>query len=61
MPATSGPMYRAMAAAKAGHSTLGIPASVGKEFVDATPPEKRSAWAHKPEERKKRAQKAFGK
>jgi hypothetical protein len=30
-----------MYAAAAGHSTLGIPASVGKEFVNATPKAKR--------------------
>jgi hypothetical protein len=45
MPAKSGPQYRAMAAAMSGHSTLGIPASVGREFVKATPPEKRSRFA----------------
>lgn len=37
MPAISARQYRAMQAAKAGHSTLGIPASVGAEFVAATP------------------------
>lgn len=35
MPSTSGKMHRAMAAAAAGHSTLGIPQSVGKEFLQA--------------------------
>ena len=35
MPATSEAQRRAMFAAAAGHSTLGIPASVGKEFADA--------------------------
>jgi hypothetical protein len=36
MPATSQRMFRAMEAAAHGHSTLGIPASVGQEFVAAT-------------------------
>lgn len=60
MPATSGKQLRAMQAAAHGHSTLGIPASVGKDFVDATPPDKRSEWSHKPKQ-KNRAHKAFGK
>jgi len=34
-----------MQAAAHGKSTLGIPQSVGKEFADATPPEKRSEFA----------------
>lgn len=38
MPAVSGKQYRAMQAAAHGHSTLGIPASVGKEFVASGPP-----------------------
>jgi len=33
-----------MAAAKAGRSTLGIPQSVGTEFVHETPPAKRSQF-----------------
>lgn len=37
MPATSQAQFRAMEAAKSGHSTLGIPASVGAEFAAATP------------------------
>lgn len=37
MPAVSSAQLRAMYAAKAGHSTLGIPKSVGAEFVAATP------------------------
>lgn len=37
MPAISQKMYRAMQAAKHGNSTLGIPQSVGAEFVAATP------------------------
>ena len=37
MPAVSESQRRAMFAAAAGKSTLGIPKSVGKEFVDATP------------------------
>ena len=46
MPATSGKQYRAMQAAAHGHSTLGIPQSVGKEFADATPSANRSKWSH---------------
>lgn len=45
MPAVSGPQYRAMQAAAHGHSTLGIPKSVGKEFAEATPPSDRSKFA----------------
>ncbi len=37
MPAKSQAELRAMFAAKAGHSTLGIPQSVGAEMVAATP------------------------
>ena len=37
--------YRAMAAAKAGNSTLGIPKSVGEEYVGKTPVSKRKAWS----------------
>ena len=37
MPAKSAVQYRAMQAAAHGHSTLGIPRSVGAEFVAATP------------------------
>lgn len=35
MPSVSAPQHRAMEAAAHGHSTLGIPESVGKEFVKA--------------------------
>lgn len=35
MPSTSEAQHRAMEAAAHGHSTLGIPKKVGKEFVDA--------------------------
>lgn len=35
MPSTSEKQHRAMEAAAHGHSTLGIPKKVGKEFVDA--------------------------
>lgn len=35
MPSTSEKQRRAMQAAAHGHSTLGIPESVGKEFVAA--------------------------
>jgi hypothetical protein len=58
MPAVSGPQYRAMQAAAHGKSTLGIPQSVGKEFADATPPEKRSEFA---KSSKKLAKKRRGK
>ena len=44
MPATSIAQFRAMMAAKEGNSTLGIPKSVGAEFVAATP--KPSALPH---------------
>lgn len=37
MPATSQKQLRAMYAARAGKSTLGIPKSVGADFVAATP------------------------
>lgn len=43
MPAKSGKQLRAMYAAASGYSTLGIPASVGQEFVHATPKAKRSS------------------
>jgi|SRR5215471_3365523 len=53
MPATSKAQFRAMQAAAHGHSTLGIPATVGKDFVAATPsakglPEKRPGNADGP-------------
>jgi len=35
MPSVSGPQHRAMEAAAHGHSTLGIPKSVGQDFVNA--------------------------
>ena len=41
MPAKSRKQLAAMYAAAAGHSTLGIPASVGAEYVAATPKKKR--------------------
>lgn len=44
MPAKSAKQYRAMAAAAHGKSTLGIPQSVGEEFVKETPRQKRSAF-----------------
>jgi len=37
MPIVSEAQRRAMYAAAAGHSTLGIPKSVGKDFVSAGP------------------------
>lgn len=54
MPAKSASQYGAMAAAKAGHSTLGIPQSVGAEFVEKTPSEKRSRFAKTLAKRRKR-------
>lgn len=36
MPAKSQSQFRAMAAAASGHSTLGIPQSVGADFVNAS-------------------------
>lgn len=51
-----------MAAAKSGHSTLGIPASVGAEFVAATSPEKRKEWAAgNRSARRDKARKSLGK
>jgi hypothetical protein len=41
MPAESKAQLRAMFAAKAGKSTLGIPQSVGADFVAATPSAKK--------------------
>jgi hypothetical protein len=49
MPAKTGKQYRAMQAAAHGNSTLGIPQSVGKEFVQETPKEKRSEFSKKDE------------
>jgi hypothetical protein len=43
MPVKSKAQLRAMYAAASGHSTLGIPAAVGKEYVAATPRKKRQA------------------
>ena len=37
MPVVSEAQRRAMEAAKHGHSTLGIPQSVGADFIAATP------------------------
>ena len=47
MPAVSSRQMRAMLAAKAGKSTLGIPAKVGAEFVKATPHAKKVALLKK--------------
>jgi hypothetical protein len=44
MPAVSGPQYRAMMMAKLGKSKLGIPKSVGEEFVHETPKSKRKGF-----------------
>jgi len=43
MPAKSGKQLRAMYAAAAGHSMLGIPAKVGAEFVKETPKAKKKS------------------
>ena len=45
MPATSAAQYGAMQAAAHGRSRLGIPAKVGREFVENTPATKRSGFA----------------
>jgi hypothetical protein len=47
MPVTSGRQFRAMAAAAAGRSTLGIPQSVGAEMIHKTPAHKRKKFAKK--------------
>lgn len=44
MPAVSSKQLKAMYAAKAGKSALGIPSSVGADFVKATPAKKKSAF-----------------
>jgi hypothetical protein len=49
MPAVSKRQFRAMEAAAHGHSTIGIPKSVGQEFASATTDEKSL-----PETKKKR-------
>jgi hypothetical protein len=48
MPATSKKQFRAMQAAKAGQSNIGIPQSVGQDFVSATPTTKGLPEAAKP-------------
>jgi hypothetical protein len=45
MPARSSRQYGAMQAAAHGHSNLGIPAEVGREFVAKTPKKKRKRYA----------------
>lgn len=56
MPVVSEAQRRAMYAAKEGHSTLGIPQSVGADFISATP-----ANAHLPARAgKKRSDKPLG-
>jgi hypothetical protein len=47
VPVVSEAQRRAMYAAAAGKSTLGIPESVGKDFVAASPPGKLPARAPK--------------
>lgn len=56
MPYTSKAQQRAMYAAAAGHSTLGIPKKVGQDFVEAGP-----AKPHLPEHVKKLAHALRGK
>jgi hypothetical protein len=58
MPAKSAAQWAAMAAAAHGKSNLGIPASVGREFVEATPASKRSAFARQIAKRRKRRKKS---
>jgi hypothetical protein len=48
MPATSEKQRRAMYAAAAGNSKLGIPAKVGQEFVRAEGTPSKSKAHHKP-------------
>jgi len=55
MPPVSEAQRKAMFAAAAGKSTLGIPKSVGKEFADADPGGKL------PEKKKPRSEKWYGK
>lgn len=45
MPSVSEPQRRAMRAAAAGKSTIGIPQSVGKEYVKADQMKKQRALA----------------
>lgn len=47
MPAKTKKQYGAMQAAAHGHSSLGIPADVGREFVKKTPKNKRKEFASK--------------
>jgi hypothetical protein len=53
MPAVSKKQLRAMQAAAHGHSTLGIPESVGKEFADATTSTKNLPERKKPKKKGK--------
>jgi len=45
MPEKTADQYGAMQAAAHGKSNLGIPATVGREFVEKTPAKKRSKFA----------------
>ena len=59
MPARSKAQLRAMYASASGHSTLGIPTSVGKEYVAATEQAKNLPERKKPPKpSKKHSQKA---
>lgn len=46
MPAKSKAQFKAMAAAAHGHSTLGIPAKVGKEYTESSRGSFQSLPAH---------------
>lgn len=47
MPAVSGPQYRFFQWARDNPKESGVKPSVSNEFIDATPADKRSEWAHK--------------
>jgi hypothetical protein len=47
MPAKTARQYRAMQAAAHGHSKLGIPKKVAREFIHETPKKKRKTFARK--------------
>lgn len=58
MPSKSGLQHRAMEAAAHGHSTLGIPAKVGKEFIKADA--MRKSLEHKPKGSKTELPRGYG-
>lgn len=53
MPSVSGAQHRAMEAAAHGHSTLGIPKKVGKDFVAADKKDPKGLTGKKKTEKKK--------